>query len=387
MAIDAATVGADEAARLLGVTRRTLYAYVSRGVIRSEPGPGPSRARRYPRAELDALMKARSGSPQERATRSAMSWGLPVIDSSLTLIDGGRLFYRGRDAVALSRTATLEDVAALLWSDVDRPHIAFPAGGRVDQRSGPTALARMERWLVSDGARSAVTAGGPAATRGRDAAKLVAGLFAAAGAAGDGPLAERLAHHWGTGRVDAISAALVLCADHEFNVSAFTARCVASADARLDQVLLGALCAFQGRRHGGMGSRIATLIDDAHRRDAAQTVARALDDQGEVPGFGHRLYPAGDPRAIELLRLAPEPARGDAAGAVAARCAETLGLAPNLDFALAALERRLRFPAGAGATLFALGRSVGWIAHAIETWEDGSLIRPRARYVGPPTAP
>lgn len=384
---DGLTVTANEAARLLGVTRRTLYAYVSRGLLRSEPGPGPSRARRYPRDQIAALLEARSGSPQERATRGALSWGLPVIDSSLTLIADGRLYYRGHDAVAMSRTATLEDVAALLWSKPGGPAtVAFPSGSRVDRHAGRTHIERMERWLVSDAARSAATIGGPEATRLRDAAALVAGLLAAAGAPGDGALAERLARSWRTERVDAISAALVLCADHELNVSAFTARCTASADARLDRVVLAALCAFQGRRHGGMGSRVATLLDDARRRGAATAVARALDDQGAVPGFGHPLYPGGDPRAAELLRLVPTPARGDAPAAVAAYCAETLGLHPNLDFGLAAVERRLRLPPGAGTSLFALGRTVGWVAHAIETWQDGALIRPRSRYVGPQPA-
>lgn len=379
------TVTANEAALLLGVTRRTLYAYVSRGLLRSQPGPGPSRARRYPRDQIDALVKARSGSSQERATRRAMSWGLPVTDSSLTLIADGRLIYRGRDAIELCRSGSLEDVAALLWADGHEPRLVFPAGRRISGTSGASAIERMERWLVSDEARGMVTAGGPHATRTRDGVALVAGLFAAAGADGRGALAARLGRAWKTDRVDVISAALVLCADHELNVSAFTARCVASADARLDQVLLAALCAFGGRRHGGMASRVASVLNDARRRGATTAVRRALDDQGEVPGFGHPLYPDGDPRATELLRLCPDPARGDAIAAVAATCAEMLGLHANVDFALAAVERRLHLPRGAGQAIFALGRSVGWIAHAIETWRDGSLIRPRSRYVGPPS--
>jgi citrate synthase len=380
----ARTVTAEEAARLLGVTRRTLYAYVSRGLIRSEPGPGPSRARSYPRDQIDALMRSRSGSPQQRAARGAMSWGLPVVESSLTLIAGGRLSYRGRDAIELSRRASLEDVASMLWSQDDgRAPVVFPPGRRTAARVDVSPTERMARWLVSRAAGGATTAGGPHEPLVRHAARLVAGLFAAAGAPGGGPVAERLAAGWDTGRREVVSAALVLCADHELNVSAFTARCVASADARLDRVLLAALCAFEGRRHGGAASRIASMIGDARRGGAAAAVTRALDDQGEVPGFGHPLYPLGDPRAAELLRRCPAPRRGDVLREIEEHCSGGLGLRPNVDFALAAVEHRLGLPPSSGSAIFALGRSVGWVAHAIETWRDGALIRPRSRYVGP----
>ena len=375
-------MSAEAAAALLGVTRRTLYAYVSRGLVASEPGPGPSRARRYPRAQIEQLAKRRHEPPGDRAARAAMSWGPAVADSALTLIAGGRLYYRGRDAVRLSRSASLEDVAGLLWTGRTDGGPGFPSG-RAGRPSGGTHLARMERWLTTDAARGMASVGSPDTARLRAAAQLVSGLFAAAGAPGDGPLADRLARGWGTPRADALGAALVLCADHELNVSAFTARCVASADARLEHVVLAALCAFQGRRHGGMAARVAAMLDAATRGGARAAVDEAFAVQGQAPGFGHPLYPDGDPRAAELLRICPAPRGGDATAGVATICRDELGLAPNLDFALGAVERRLGLAEGCGAALFALGRSVGWIAHAIEAWTDGALIRPRARYVGP----
>jgi citrate synthase len=212
---------------------------------------------------------------------------------------------------------------------------------------------------------------------------VVTGLFTAAGAAGGGPLAQRLARGWGTDAAPALAAALVLCADHELNVSAFTARCVASADAGLESVVLAALCALRGRRHGGLTERVEALVDDAERDGAARAAERALTDDGALAGFGHPLYPAGDPRAAELLLLAAGARRDPAVEALRALAADQLGAAPTLDFGLVALSRALDLPRGAAVCLFALGRSVGWIAHALETREDGRLIRPRARYTGP----
>lgn len=378
---------AEEAARLLGVTRRTLYAYVSRGLVSSQPGPGPSRARRYPRAQLDALAQARESSPAERAIKGAMHWGMPMLESRLTLIEGGRLFYRGHDAIELSGEASLGYVASLLWTDgsVDDGdlfgHIA-PARSRRD--ASVPSVSRLETWLVKAARNSLASVSSPEPARLRAAATVVGGLFAAAGAAGDGPLATRLARGWGTANDDAVSAALVLCADHELNVSAFTARCVASADTRLEHVLLAALCAFQGRRHGGMGTRVESMFADAARDGTERALERALAEQGDVPGFGHPLYAEGDPRATELLRRVPaRSARLDLVATLRRTCEDRLGLHPNLDFGLAAIARRLALPPGAGALLFALGRSVGWIAHAFEAWDDGELIRPRARYTGP----
>src|ERR671922_2859928 len=105
-------LSADEAAEYLGVSTRTLYAYVSRGLLVSERGTG--RARRYPLWSLDEL-KARRAERREPAA-AALRWGTPMLESALTLIDRGHLFYRGRDAIELSRQATFEEVASLLWS-------------------------------------------------------------------------------------------------------------------------------------------------------------------------------------------------------------------------------------------------------------------------------
>jgi citrate synthase len=120
-------------------------------------------------------------------------------------------------------------------------------------------------------------------------------------------------------------------------------------------------------------------------------VASRLRRGETLPGFGHPLYPAGDPRASALLRLA-ETSGHDAEWRTLRNFAkagsELLQDLPNLDFGLAAVTRTYRLPDHAPVLLFALGRTIGWIAHAIEQYASGQLIRPRARYTGtlPPGA-
>jgi citrate synthase len=150
----------------------------------------------------------------------------------------------------------------------------------------------------------------------------------------------------------------------------------------VEHVLLAALCALRGRRHGGLTDRVEALVRDAAADGPAGAAERAMTDGGGLPGFGHPLYPDGDPRGAELLRLAA-PADPAVAGLVEL-AEEQLGLRPTLDLGLAALARALRLPPGAALGLFALGRSAGWVGHALEARRDDRLVRPRSRYTGPP---
>jgi citrate synthase len=210
-----------------------------------------------------------------------------------------------------------------------------------------------------------------------------------------GPLPPRLtvdqalAHAW---RLDAraadlLRAALILCADHDLNVSSFTARCVASAGANPYAVVTAALAALEGPRHGGATARVEAMLSALRRvRSLPAAVAERLRRGEPLEGFGHPLYRPGDPRAAALLTWLREGYAADREcryiGACAAAIADATGELPNLDFALGALARVLRLPAGSPLVLFAVGRSVGWIGHAIEQYADGQLIRPRAKYVG-----
>lgn len=201
------------------------------------------------------------------------------------------------------------------------------------------------------------------------------------------PLHVQCADVWGLGEAaaDRVRQALVLCADHELNVSGFTARCIASAGASLKAALVGALAALSGARHGGSTTRVEAVWRMLEGADDIPRAVRDLLAGGmDMPGFGHPLYPAGDVRAKAIL-AAVGPQCPEAA-AIASAVQALTGRGPNLDFALVALRRDLGLPEGSAFLIFALGRSAGWIAHALEQRDSGTLIRPRAVYVGPRSA-
>jgi citrate synthase len=184
----------------------------------------------------------------------------------------------------------------------------------------------------------------------------------------------------------------VLCADHELNVSSFTARCVASAGSHPYAVVIAGLAALEGPKHGGASARVESMLESMRHARSVRTAVRDRLRRGEVvDGFGHPLYSDGDPRAHFLLDLLAEHYAPSAewrfVREIARAAAASTGEHPNIDFALAAVARVLRLPAGAPLTLFAIGRSVGWIGHAIEQYATGQLIRPRAKYIGVAPAP
>jgi citrate synthase len=204
------------------------------------------------------------------------------------------------------------------------------------------------------------------------------------------PVHEQLATAWHVPRAHAalIRAALVLSADHEFNASAFAARVVASTGANLYGSTMAGLAAINGPRHGGLTRRVAGVFDDLGKvTDLEDELARRLRAAPALPGFGHQLYPDGDVRAATLFAVMREflPASRELAFAERlATAAERLsGRKPNLDFATVTVERVLGLPKDSALALFLLGRTVGWIAHALEQAAHGALIRPRARYTGP----
>jgi citrate synthase len=196
------------------------------------------------------------------------------------------------------------------------------------------------------------------------------------------PIHEQCAHAWGVGETgaDLIRMALVLCADHELNASSFTARCIASTDASLRSVVIGGLAGLSGGRHGATTARGEALWDELGDTAPERKLRERLARGDDLPGFGHPLYPDGDVRATCLLeRVLPRHPKWKRLIDVAS---ELAGQQPSLDLALVALRRHLKLPVGAAFGLFALGRSVGWIAHGLEQRQNPHLIRPRAVYTG-----
>jgi citrate synthase len=383
---------ADEATHLLKIRHQTLYAYVSRGLIRSNEQEGDPHRRIYRADDVTALLgRKRRGRTPARAAQTALDWGLPVLDSALTLVEDGRLYYRGRDAVKLAQSgATLEDIARLMWatSDFDPFAAEQPPFDPLWREAMPRCAAQsaVSRCLTllplaasvdtpiwpSDNNRKLVAA---ARIMRAVAAALVAGEPAAL------PVHETLASAWKLNASGAatVRAALVLCADHELNASTFTVRCVASTGASLGAAVEAGLAALSGPLHGGSWVRIAALFREVERVGDPRRVVAEWLQRGEqhLPGFGHPLYPDGDPRTEAILSQLND--RPNLAAAVAA----TGGPPPNLDYALLALQRELGLPEDAPFIVFAAGRTVGWLAHALEQQANGSLLRPRARYVGP----
>jgi citrate synthase len=142
-----------------------------------------------------------------------------------------------------------------------------------------------------------------------------------------------------------------------------------------------------GVKHGGQIELVETFLREVEAAGDARVVISGRLRRGErIPGFGHSLYPEGDPRGAALLSLAaeayPEDPGVDLCGEVAGEVFRLMGARPTVDFALATVARALELPAGGAVALFGLGRTVGWIGHAIEQYEGDSLIRPRARYIG-----
>ena len=396
---------AAQAAEELGVSLPTLYAYVSRGLIRSEPSARSTRKRLYRREDVDTLKQRKElrRNPNQAAQRS-LSWGLPVLESGLTLISEGRLYYRGFDATHLAWTRSVEEVASLMWQGEFRSDCAQP-------------FARAQRWLAASRAwrvrlpdlhsierfRAILPIAAdedleayevsPAAVV-ETGARIVVLLTAIAARADDAheDLARTLQLAWAPDVADAagaLRAALILCVDHELAVSSFTARCVASAGSTLYAVVEAALCAFRGWKHGGATERAEELIAEvASVRRPRAVLARRLKQGEPIPGFVHPLYPGGDPRAQALLKFLMSRYAGSAPVALARSIIKearsvSARLQPNIDFALALFARTLGLPAGSAVTIFALGRTIGWIGHAIEQYQIDQLIRPRARYVGP----
>ncbi|UXI70567.1 citrate synthase family protein [Tahibacter amnicola] len=392
--MDPDLITAAEACRILGISPATLYAYVSRGLIQSRPGPD-HRSRHYRRQDVERLARnRRAGRGAARGAAQSLDRGLPVLDTQISLICPDGPYYRGQSAIAAVRSgATLEDVARVLWDcGQDDPFGACPDArwpASVESLVADAQLPPLERALA------AIPLLGVAVrhsfslspTVRREMAALLlrqnAALLVGATPSGD-PVHLQVARHWRPGNAGfahLVRAALVLCAEHELNVSAFAARVVASTGAHLHATVCSGLAALTGPRHGGATARADALI-----RAGADEITARWQRGDDLPGFGHPLYPDGDPRAAELLaqlrREHPDRPERLAMDAVIQRAEDVSGLRPNLDFTLAALCQLYALPANAALVLFATGRLAGWLAHVLEQQEQGRLIRPRAHYTG-----
>jgi citrate synthase len=399
---------AREVAEALDVSIATVYAYVSRGLIRSEPAGLNQRARLYVAEDVQKLIeqKAYRNDPG-KAANAAMQWGMPILESSLTLIDETCLYYRGIDVTQLATNHSIEQVAALLWTcelaDATTIFATHPAVSKYlhtlqNLDSNHTDLSFLQKLQTA----LALAAVDDLAAYDLDTqfshpeqvgARILQLITSVLTGSQDTsiPIARTLQRAWcrEDGQTERLfNATLILCADHELNASAFTARVVASTNANLYLVVTAGLAALQGFKHGGNTILVEGLFHEIEAgRSVHQVIATRLRRGEQIPGFAHRLYPHGDPRGAYLLnriaQLYPNAPSVQQAQAIITVMEEITSRKPNLDFALVTLARTLHLAEGSALVLFALGRTVGWVGHAIEQYNTGQMIRPRATYTGP----
>lgn len=420
-------LGTAEAAARLGVQPATLYAYVSRGIVgRHRPAGG--RESRFDAAEIERLAA--------RTRRGGRAGGLElVMDSALTLLDpAGGCYYRGLDVTRLCRTAAYEDVAEWLW--LGGAAIGAAPAWPADERSLP--VARAAAGLLPAGARpvdrllAAVAAMAPLDPLRHDrrpaavaacARSLIATVVECLPAAGLGRASVSTSHprdpesptRPGTAggrrpgalaarlwpklcaapatpvQLAALNGALVLLADHELAASTLAARVAASTWADPYRVVLAGLGTLDGPLHGRASDAVLSLLADAAAAGALAAVGARLRSGDLVPGFGHKVYTAPDPRGTALLALVEEGWAGDPKLEVAHELLDVMagrgGPHPNVDFALATLAWAAGMDDGAGEAVFAVARVAGWVAHAVEEYAHALRYRPRAVYVGPAPLP
>ncbi|QYC43404.1 Citrate synthase 2 [Nonomuraea coxensis DSM 45129] len=429
--IDAAT-----AAERLGVKPATLYAYVSRGVLRRRHADDGRRSL-FSAEEVERL--ARRGRPRSQPPEL-------VIESAVTALGVDRHYYRGADALELARTHPFETVATWLWTptpttlsaSADPATLSCPpatlsasadpatpsrpphSDGRESggdggpwrceegalraaaeaQRALPADLLPLDRLQVittvlgaSDSLRFQLDRASVAATGRRLVAGLVDALPELSEPTGEtiaARLWSRLCPNPATpALLDALRAALVLLADHELAASTLAARVAASAKADPYAVVLTGLGVLGGPLHGGASYGAERLLREvAEPGQAARAVAERVRRGERVPGFGHSVYKNGDGRGAVLLDLVERAVPGNdriaAAEALAAEMRRRRLPERNVDFALAVLTAVAGMIPGAGEAIFAVARVAGWLAHAIEEYERGALLRLRASYTGPP---
>ncbi|GIM94724.1 citrate synthase family protein [Paractinoplanes toevensis] len=394
----------EQVADRLGIKPASVYAYVSRGLLRSRRN-ADGKGSLFEKPDVDAFVASR-----KRPTT-------PGIQTGITLIRDGNLYYRGHDACVLARTASFEAVAALLWAgDLERTEFVpnaelrdlaarvtmqLPAAARTTDRlrvvvaaaaaadplrfdTSPTAVMTTGRTMLAT-----MVAALPLAANPTDCRTL---RDAGAGAGADSPepsIAELLWHRLtpetpGSTGYHLLNAALVLLADHDIAASTLAARVAASTRAHPYAVVSAGLAALDGPLHGAASGLAHAMVADAiASKDPVGTITGRQRSGTPVPGFGHPLYPDGDPRATALLRMIADGPVRDTAERMIDAMRTRAGIHPNIDFALATLTLTHNMPADAGETIFAVGRTAGWLAHALEEYADKpSRFRPTGQYAG-----
>lgn len=417
-------MSAAEATAFLDISAATLYAYVSRGLIQSQPDPARSRNRLYLKADIMALKERqrRRKDPMHSAA-TALNWGAPILPTAISRIEDSRLFYRAHDACVLAaERTTLDELAMLLWRG---QRSSWPELYTWAKAPWPAAFERQLNQLSQDPDLDPITllqcvlplaelhdpasfdlspAGAERASARcwglfmrcllghplEDPSTLISALIArwSARAGNASSPADEPPHE---DAAELLRMALIVCAEHELNISSFTARCAASASTSVYGAIGAALAVLKGRRHAGTTERIWAMLREAQSPDQLHDTILSRQRRGDsIPGFGLPLYPEGDPRAELLLRQLRlrRPSAIPWLDAIDAVSRDVLqNRPPVIDLALVLLVQSMGWPPAASISIFGMARVLGWSAHIIEQLKADRLIRPRAHFVGDHPSP
>lgn len=411
---DAHYLTADDAAKELRIKKQTLYAYVSRGWIRRQHRDTDGIAM-YSREDVERMgSRSRSraeGGPLKGGSRQP-HWSEPIIQTAITEITPQGPIYRGLAAVDLAAGGErFENLAEMLWTGVrpEEPETWPPEPlpalvAHAFEKLEGEAMEPIQYFgaamslLAVAGDRRHDARNGTTIAEARTALSLFAGCFGYLGperaflplrpgetiAAYISRAASMRTH---PARERAINTALVLLADHQLTPQTVAVRLAASSGASLPHCLGAALSVHSNSRSRRTYRRIEDLLLTASdKEDFLHKIEESLRSSGGAPGFRHRLYPGGDPRAAPLLDLAcgihsGNKRRPDWAGYVISVQKQT-GMPPTAEAALTALCHALCLPHRSAGAIYALSRTAGWIAHVIEQRMAGVMLRPRARYLG-----
>jgi citrate synthase len=389
-------ITAAEAASRLGVKRETIYAYVSRGLLHSQRHID-GKSSTFDPAEIDRFRRRKADHRPGRLE-------VPVTSGIAEVLDG-HVRYRGHPLDDIVHAGhSYESVAELLWTgelgevapwSANRPVTTAVRRAVVALPTHATLTDRMMAGVVAAGAVDPFRDDRSIAGATTTARQLIRAIVDSLPAAADTDNEQIAARLWArlTDRDPSawrlLDIALTILADHGMATSTLAARLAASTRAGPHAILLAGLGAVAGPLHGAASRTVHLMFEDAADRGADAAIAEVMHRDGKVPGVGHFIHRTRDPRHDLLFDALADHAiderRMDVVASVVARTNERIPVAPNVDLALGGLTFITGMNPSAGEVIFAIARTAGWIAHALEEYEETPIrFRPVGRYVARP---
>jgi citrate synthase len=403
----------EEVLAKLNIKAGTLYAYVSRGLIKTAPHDD-GRKSLYLRSDVERVGSRKRGrEPRSAAAEATMRWGEPVLCSAITQITPNGPLYRNRSAVELATSgASFESVALLLMTGIWQdnigtwPAIATPPdvmrlldayAHNVTKTDIGNILGMVSMALGMHGRGAAEIADASAVPAARLVIQSMAGCIGFLGPqrkfmernAGESLAAFIIRAAGGKSSPEALRAmngALTVLADNELAPATFAARVAASTNTDIFNCVATAIGSHVGFSTGTSTEKIETLLlPEKASGDVANRLDLVREYGASLFGFNHPLYPQGDARAgliLQLVRELKKPTPRIRATLDFLTLAEDrLAAQPSVAIALVTLSRALSLPDGTATAIWIVGRTAGWVAHALEQRTQAFLLRPRAKYI------